>query len=112
MCAPSLTIIHTCVSYGSLYNNRSTLLLYYVANSTRTPFLFSHVHVNLPLSLSLVVCLVVSPNNPQVHRAFNYSSTHSCVVLIVDIARPSHLPTGTATGGHTEELDKFIDQLN
>jgi hypothetical protein len=32
-------------------------------------------------------------------------------VLIVDLERPVLLPKGTATGGHTEELDNFISQL-
>lgn len=33
------------------------------------------------------------------------------VVLIIDILRPSHIPLGTATGGHTEELDDFISKF-
>jgi hypothetical protein len=32
------------------------------------------------------------------------------LVLIVDLLRPSHLPRGTATGGHTAELDDFISR--
>ena len=44
------------------------------------------------------------------HRAFNYSKQER-VVLILDLARPSYLPLGHATGGHTEELDSFINSL-
>ncbi len=42
------------------------------------------------------------------HRAFNFSESSSRVVLIVDIVRPECIPLGTATGGHTAELDDFI----
>jgi aspartyl/asparaginyl beta-hydroxylase (cupin superfamily) len=49
-------------------------------------------------------------DDAKVHRAFNYSKQER-VVLILDLARPSYLPVGTATGGHTEELDDFIAQL-
>jgi hypothetical protein len=42
------------------------------------------------------------------HRAFNFSETSSRVVLILDLVRPSDIPLGTATGGHTDELDSFI----
>ena len=49
-------------------------------------------------------------DDSKTHRAFNYSSEDR-VVLILDLARPPGLPLGTASGGHTEELDKFIDQL-
>ena len=49
-------------------------------------------------------------DDAKVHRAFNYSKEER-VVLILDLARPSYLPLGHATGGHTEELDSFIAQL-
>lgn len=41
------------------------------------------------------------------HFAFNMTSKPR-VVLIVDIKRPENLPLGTATGGHTAELDDLI----
>jgi len=50
-------------------------------------------------------------DDSKVHRAFNYAATGERLVLILDLARPGHLPLGTATGGHTDELDKFIDAL-
>ena len=40
-----------------------------------------------------------------------FSSDQDRVVLIVDILRPSWIPLGTAEGGHTEELDQFIDMF-
>lgn len=49
-------------------------------------------------------------DDSKTHRAFNYS-LHSRVVLILDLERPAHLPPGTATGGHSEELDSFIAQF-
>jgi len=57
-------------------------------------------------------------DDSKTHRAFNYSKEER-IVLIVDLERDidgkegvrSCLPIGTATGGHTEELDAFIDQL-
>lgn len=49
-------------------------------------------------------------DDAKVHRAFNYSKQER-VVLILDLARPSQLPRGHATGGHTEELDSFINSL-
>jgi hypothetical protein len=30
----------------------------------------------------------------------------------LDLARPDNLPMGTATGGHSDELDRFIAQMN
>lgn len=53
---------------------------------------------------------LVAFDDSKTHRAFNYSA-HSRVVLILDLARPAHLPPGTATGGHSEELDSFISQF-
>ena len=51
-------------------------------------------------------------DDSKIHRAFNYSD-QSRVVLIVDVARnPSAMPIGTATGGHSDELDRFIQQMN
>jgi hypothetical protein len=49
-------------------------------------------------------------DDSKIHRAFNYS-TQDRIVLILDLARPSSLPVGTATGGHSEELDQFIEQM-
>jgi hypothetical protein len=49
-------------------------------------------------------------DDSKTHRAFNYSDQDR-IVLILDLARPSALPLGTATGGHSEELDKFIEQM-
>ena len=53
---------------------------------------------------------VVCFDDSKVHRAFNYTDEER-IVLIVDLARTDALPLGTATGGHTEELDKFIQEL-
>lgn len=50
-------------------------------------------------------------DDSKIHRAFNYSKLDR-IVLILDLARPIGLPEGTASGGHSEELDKFIDQLS
>ena len=50
-------------------------------------------------------------DDSKVHRAFNYSKADR-IVLILDIARPLTLPNGTATGGHTDELDDFINSLS
>ena len=49
-------------------------------------------------------------DDSKTHRAFNYS-TQERIVLIVDLERPYHWPMGTATGGHSEELDAFIQQM-
>jgi hypothetical protein len=51
-------------------------------------------------------------DDSKIHRAFNYHPTESRVVLIVDLARPNDLPLGYATGGHSEELDAFIQQMS
>ncbi|KAG7355007.1 aspartyl/asparaginyl beta-hydroxylase-domain containing protein [Nitzschia inconspicua] len=50
-------------------------------------------------------------DDSKIHRAFNYSN-ETRIVLIVDLARPSHLPIGYADGGHTEELDAFIQEMS
>jgi Aspartyl/Asparaginyl beta-hydroxylase len=49
-------------------------------------------------------------DDSKIHRAFNYSKQER-IVLILDIARPAVLPIGTAIGGHTNELDDFINIL-
>jgi Aspartyl/Asparaginyl beta-hydroxylase len=49
-------------------------------------------------------------DDSKLHRAFNYSD-QTRIVLIVDLERPAWLPTGTATGGHSEQLDAFIQQM-
>lgn len=50
-------------------------------------------------------------DDSKIHRAFNYSD-ESRIVLIVDIERPTtSLPVGYATGGHSDELDAFIEQM-
>ena len=51
-------------------------------------------------------------DDSKIHRAFNYSQTTARIVLIVDLERPSHLPSGHATGGHSDELDAFIQQMS
>lgn len=50
-------------------------------------------------------------DDSKTHRAFNYSTSER-IVLILDLARPDYLPTGTASGGHSDELDQFIAQMN
>lgn len=51
---------------------------------------------------------IICFDDSKVHRAFNYSDEDR-IVLIIDLARPEEeFPPGTATGGHTDELDKFI----
>jgi beta-hydroxylase len=44
------------------------------------------------------------------HYAFNDSGENR-IVLIVDLMRPSDIPKGTAVGGHTSELDAFVDRF-
>lgn len=54
---------------------------------------------------------VISFDDSKTHRAFNYSDEER-IVLIIDLARPEELfPEGTSTGGHTDELDSFINQF-
>jgi hypothetical protein len=54
---------------------------------------------------------VISFDDSKTHRAFNYSDEER-IVLIIDLARPEKLfPKGTSTGGHTDELDSFINQF-
>ena len=47
-------------------------------------------------------------DDSKVHRAFNYSEEER-IVLIIDLARPRNLPEGTASGGHSDDLDAFIN---
>jgi aspartyl/asparaginyl beta-hydroxylase (cupin superfamily) len=54
---------------------------------------------------------IISFDDSKTHRAFNYSDEDR-IVLILDLARPDEgFPMGTSTGGHTDELDKFINQF-
>ncbi len=48
-------------------------------------------------------------DDSKLHFAYNQHSEATRVVLIVDLYRPDHLPRGRATGGHTDELDEFIE---
>ena len=50
-------------------------------------------------------------DDSKTHRAFNYAA-QARTVLILDLERPAELPPGTATGGHTEELENFIAQMS
>lgn len=51
-------------------------------------------------------------DDSKVHRAVNNDEEgRGRIVLIVDILRPIDIPLGTATGGHTKELDGFISQF-
>ena len=49
-------------------------------------------------------------DDSKTHRAFNYSS-EARIVLILDLVRPATLPRGSATGGHSDELDEFIGRM-
>ncbi|OQR81005.1 hypothetical protein ACHHYP_16866 [Achlya hypogyna] len=51
-------------------------------------------------------------DDSKLHYAFNNHPTASRCILIVDLYRPAHLPRGMARGGHTDELDAFIEQYN
>ncbi len=54
---------------------------------------------------------IICFDDSKTHRAFNYTEEER-VVLIVDLARPlDKFPLGTATGGHTDELEAFINQF-
>ena len=55
---------------------------------------------------------IICFDDSKVHRAFNYSEKEERVVLILDLERPQNLPLGTARGGHTDELDRFIKELS
>ena len=54
---------------------------------------------------------IISFDDSKTHRAFNYTEEER-IVLIVDLERPlEKFPVGTATGGHTNELEGFINQF-
>jgi len=55
---------------------------------------------------------IVCFDDSKLHRAFNYSEKEERIVLIIDLERPKNLPPGTAKGGHTDELDAFIAQID
>ncbi|GAB9464670.1 Aspartate beta-hydroxylase domain-containing protein 2 [Globisporangium polare] len=48
-------------------------------------------------------------DDSKLHFAYNRHDEQTRVVLIVDLYRPDHLPRGRAKGGHSDELDEFID---
>jgi len=56
---------------------------------------------------------IICFDDSKTHRAFNYSDDER-IVLIIDLARPidQGFPVGTSSGGHTNELDAFIQQFS
>lgn len=48
-------------------------------------------------------------DDSKLHYAYNHHHEQTRIVLIVDIYRPDHMPRGRARGGHSDELDEFID---
>lgn len=50
------------------------------------------------------------PSTPSEEEKVDRDKTDR-IVLIIDILRPTHLPLGDASGGHTPELDDFISQF-
>ncbi|TMW60230.1 hypothetical protein Poli38472_000272 [Pythium oligandrum] len=48
-------------------------------------------------------------DDSKLHYAFNNHPEKTRHVLIVDLYRPDYLPRGRARGGHTDELDEFIE---
>jgi SAM-dependent methyltransferase len=50
-------------------------------------------------------------DDSKLHYAFNHHNEKTRIVLIVDLYRPDHLPRGRARGGHSDELDEFIDKF-
>jgi hypothetical protein len=60
-----------------------------------------------PLKEGQLVCF----DDSKVHWAYNYSPTRERIVLILDMVRPEGIPKGTAIGGHSEELDAFIESM-
>lgn len=48
-------------------------------------------------------------DDSKLHYAFNHHHEKTRIVLIVDLYRPDELPRGRARGGHSDELDEFID---
>ncbi|CAK4072121.1 unnamed protein product [Aphanomyces euteiches] len=51
-------------------------------------------------------------DDSKLHSAYNLHPTENRYVLIVDMYRPEELPRGMAVGGHTDELDRFIEAYN
>ena len=51
---------------------------------------------------------IICFDDSKLHKAFNNHPTENRSVLIFDIVRPSHLPSGSAQKGHTDALDGFI----
>mmetsp|Transcript_7307 Transcript_7307/g.12744 ORF Transcript_7307/g.12744 Transcript_7307/m.12744 type:complete len:364 (+) Transcript_7307:226-1317(+) len=47
-------------------------------------------------------------DDSKLHKAFN-ASDEERVLLIFDLMRPENMPKGVAWGGHTEQLDMFIN---
>ncbi|CAI5746950.1 unnamed protein product [Peronospora destructor] len=50
-------------------------------------------------------------DDSKVHYAFNQHPDAIRLVLIVDFYRPDQLPRGRARGGHSDELDEFIESF-
>lgn len=55
---------------------------------------------------------VIVFDDSLLHSAFNNHAIEHRVVLIVDIARPSSAPRGSAEKGKTEELEAFIREFH
>ena len=51
---------------------------------------------------------IICFDDSKLHKAFNNHVMERRSVLIFDLARPAHLPRGTAKKGHTNQLDNFI----
>ncbi|RMX68565.1 hypothetical protein DD238_004276 [Peronospora effusa] len=50
-------------------------------------------------------------DDSKLHYAFNQHPDATRLVLIVDFYRPDQLPRGQARGGHSDELDEFIESF-
>lgn len=50
-------------------------------------------------------------DDSKLHLAYNQHTEKTRTILIVDLYRPDHLPRGRARGGHTDELDEFINNF-
>uniref|UniRef100_H3HC85 Aspartyl/asparaginy/proline hydroxylase domain-containing protein n=1 Tax=Phytophthora ramorum TaxID=164328 RepID=H3HC85_PHYRM len=48
-------------------------------------------------------------DDSKLHYAFNHHPDKTRLVLIIDFYRPDQLPRGRARGGHSDELDEFIE---
>ncbi|KAG7377659.1 hypothetical protein PHYBOEH_000747 [Phytophthora boehmeriae] len=48
-------------------------------------------------------------DDSKLHYAFNHHPEKTRLVLIIDFYRPDELPRGRARGGHSDELDEFIE---